>query len=340
MPDTIPFSPSILATHALFDVRSPGEFEEDHIPGSVNVPLLLDDERAIVGTLYKQEGPGAARLKGLQLSAHRFPAMVTEIVGVAGGRPIAVSCWRGGLRSRSVVTLLRLCGIFAVQLEGGYQSFRRAVVSFFEECPFAPRLVILHGMTGVGKSELLRRLSGRGHAVVDLEGIARHRGSAFGGFGLSQEISQKRFETLLWDAFRSLPPRGAIILEGESRRIGRYFLPGRLPDAMAAARTVWCSASMETRVERLMNEYARPSYREEILAALERIRKRLGEQRCRELREMVESWRVREFTERLIEWYYDPLYYRSPIRKPDLTVGLDSYDGAIDRLEPFLAAVD
>lgn len=340
MPDTIPFSPSILQTHAVIDVRSPAEFSEDHIPGSVNVPLLLDDERAIVGTIYKQEGPGAARLKGLQLSAHRFPAMVAEIVEAAGERPLIVTCWRGGLRSRSVVTLLELCGIRAVQLKGGYQSFRRAVVSFFEESPFAPRLVILHGMTGVGKSELLRRLAERGHAVVDLEGIARHRGSAFGGVGLSQDISQKRFETLLWDAFRLLPPQGPIILEGESKRIGRYFLPGRLPEAMANARTVWCSASMETRVERLMAEYGRPDYREVILSALGRIRKRLGDLRHRRLRDLVESWELSEFTRLLIQWYYDPLYYRSPIQNPDLNVSLESYDDALAVIEPFLAAVD
>lgn len=341
MIQTIPFTPSLPDTHSIIDVRSPAEFADDHIPGSLNIPLLNDGERAIVGTVYKQLGPRTARLKGLELVSHRFPEMVSRIIDAArDGRPLVISCWRGGLRSRSVVTLLDLCGVRALQLAGGYQSYRRSVVSFFEEVPPAKRFVVLHGMTGVGKSALLPLLAERGVGVIDLEGIAHHRGSAFGALGLSQDFTQKRFESSLWDAFRRLPPDGAIVIEGESRRIGRYYLPGRLFDAMGGGKIVWCTASRKTRVSRLAGEYARREYRDDILTSLDRIRKRLGDQRWRELRLLIDRWEVEPFTERLMDWYYDPLYYRSPIERPDLILDLESLDHAADRLLRFLTTGD
>ncbi|GAB4294212.1 MAG: tRNA 2-selenouridine(34) synthase MnmH [Desulfuromonadia bacterium] len=334
---TLPFTPSLLESHTIIDVRSPSEYGEDHIPTSLNIPLLNDEERAIVGTIYKEKGPREARITGLGLVSHRFPEMVSRIVETAGEKPLVICCWRGGLRSRSVVNLLDLCGIHAAQLAGGYQSFRRSVLSFFEDVPSADRFVVLHGMTGVGKSALLTILAERGEDVIDLEGIAHHRGSAFGGFGLFQDFSQKRFETDLWDAFRKLSPDRAIVMEGESRRIGRYYLPGKLFEAMARARTVWCVASRPTRIRRLAGEYARQEYRGEILASLDRIRKRLGDERHRELRRLIDRWEVEAFTERLIDWYYDPLYYRSPVEHPDLVLDLESLEDAADRLRQFLA---
>ena len=136
MTTILPFHQSLLDTHLLVDVRTPLEYAEDHLPGAINVPLLTNEERVEIGTLYKQTGPHEARMRGLELTAHRFPAMVAEIAAAAAGRPILVYCWRGGLRSKTVVAILELTGFVAVQLQGGYKAFRNHVTSSFE--PFRP----------------------------------------------------------------------------------------------------------------------------------------------------------------------------------------------------------
>ncbi|AJE03749.1 tRNA 2-selenouridine(34) synthase MnmH [Geobacter pickeringii] len=340
MPQTVPFHESLLDTHLPVDVRTPLEFEEDHIPGALNVPLLTNEERVEIGTLYKQVGPLEARRRGLELTAHRFPAMVAEIVAHAAGRPILVYCWRGGLRSKTVTSILDLTGHDAVQLVGGYKAFRTVVTEYFE--PFRPPapLVVLHGMTGIGKTTLLLKLAAAGHSTVDLEGLANHRGSAFGELGLSQSLTQKRFETLLWDAFRRLPADRPVIVEGESRRIGRMTLPGNLYEVMRESVKIWCVASVETRVARLMEEYGLPEYREGMAEALLRIRKKLGGDRYEELAGHLERWEMAPFMEGLIRGYYDKLYYKTREWTEDATIALEDFDAAQRELEQFLATRD
>ncbi|HEU0264554.1 MAG TPA: tRNA 2-selenouridine(34) synthase MnmH, partial [Geobacterales bacterium] len=203
---TLPFLPAYLESHCVVDVRTPLEFSDDHLPGAINVPLLTDDERVEIGTLYKQQGPLVARRRGLERTAHRFPAMVEQISTAANGRPLLVYCWRGGLRSGTVAAILDLTGFEVIRLEGGYKGFRQQVTSFFE--PYLPQgpVVVIHGMTGIGKTTIISHLKGSQLAVVDLEALASHRGSAFGELGLTQNLSQKRFETLLWDELRRIPP--------------------------------------------------------------------------------------------------------------------------------------
>jgi len=335
---TVSFHESLLDTHLVVDARTPLEFEEDHLPGAINVPLLSNEERVEIGTLYKQAGPLEARRRGLELTAHRFPAMVAEIAAAAAGRPILVYCWRGGLRSKTITTILDLTGFDAVQLVGGYKAFRHVVTRYFE--PFRPPapLVVLHGMTGVGKTTFLLQLAGAGHSVVDLEGLARHRGSAFGSLGLIHDLSQKRFETLLWDAFRKLPADKPVLLEGESRRIGRITLPGNLYDVMRESVKVWCSASVETRVARLIAEYGLPAYRTGMAEALERIRKKLGGDRYEEIRGYLERWEMVPFMEGLIRHYYDKLYYKTREWSEDATISLEDFAAGRRELEEFLNA--
>lgn len=337
MPQTVVFNETLLDSHLAVDVRTPLEFAEDHIPGAINVPLLSNEERVEIGTLYKQTGPHAARVRGLELTAHRFPAMVAEIAAAANGRPILVYCWRGGLRSKTVTSILDLTGFRAVQLAGGYKAFRGHVISYFE--PFRPPgpLVVVHGMTGIGKTPFLLGLKNREFTVIDLEGLACHRGSAFGELGLSQNLSQKRFETLLWDAFRKAPPGKPILVEGESRRIGKVSLPGNMYDLMRESVKVWCEASMETRVERLIEEYARPEYREGMAAALERIRKRLGGGKYAEIAGYLERWEMGPFMSALVRDYYDKVYYKTREWREDFTLSLEDYGKAGMELEGFLA---
>lgn len=332
MPCSIDFNTALLSTHCIVDVRTPLEFAEDHLPGAINVPILTNPERVEIGTLYKQQGPQIAKERGLQLTCHRFPAIVATIAEAAAGRPVLVYCWRGGLRSESVALLLEMTGYPVVKLSGGYKSFRAVVTAFFEDfTPPAP-LVVLHGMTGSGKTEFLQRLARNGWSTVDLEGLARHRGSAFGSLGMGEQPSQKQFETSLWDAFRTLAPKRPIILEGESKRIGRLTLPGNLYEVMAENAKIWCEVSVETRVNRLATEYARETYRQPMAEALERISRKLGGEQYASLKQMLDSWDVTALARGLIENYYDRLYYRVRRWEPDGIISLEEYGVAEEQL--------
>ena len=337
MPATTLFNETLLDSHLPVDVRTPLEYQEDHLPGAINVPLLSNEERVEIGTIYKQQGPHLARERGLQLTAHRFPAMVQSIAESANGRPLLVYCWRGGLRSKTVTSILDLTGHEAVQLVGGYKSFRNQVAEYFH--PFIPKspLVVLHGMTGIGKTTFLMRLKEKGCSIVDLEGLACHRGSAFGQLGLNQTLTQKRFETLLWDELRKAPAHLPLIIEGESERIGRVSLPGDFYPKMGAGIRIWCSASLETRVQRLIDEYGLPEYKEDMGAALQRIRKKLGGKICDELADHLERWEMEPFMKGLVCDYYDKVYYKNRTWEGDYNLCMEDFDQAALDLANFLA---
>lgn len=337
MPESVPFTENLLHTHCIVDVRTPLEFAEDAIPGAVNVPLLTNEQRVEIGTIYKQVGPHPARIRGLELTSARFPEMVSTIASHADGRPILVYCWRGGLRSRTTTTILDLTGYNAVQLAGGYKAFRNRVSAYFEDFSPPSPLVVIHGMTGIGKTTFLELLAQRGHTVIDLEGIACHRGSAFGALGLSQEhLTQKSFETTLWKAFHDIAPGRPIILEGESRRIGKLFLPGNLYDVMRESLKVWCTASMETRVKRLIGEYGRPEFKDGMAEALGRISRKLGGDNHRELLGHLDAWELEPFMAGLMERYYDRLYYKTKEWTEDFSLSLEDFEEAAVELDRHL----
>jgi len=338
VPPTIEFDETLLDTHLLVDVRTPLEYQEDHLPGAINLPLLDNDERVEIGTLYKQTGPHAARIRGLELTAHRFPELVRRIAEAAAGRPIVVYCWRGGLRSKTVASILELTGYPVRQLVGGYKAFRNRVSAFFEPYTPAVPLVVLHGMTGTGKTTFLLQLKDKGFSVIDLEGLACHRGSAFGQLGLVQDLTQKRFETLLWDALRKAPQGVPLVVEGESQRIGRVSLPGNFYETMQQGVKIWCHASSQTRVARLIEEYALPEYRDEMGQALERIRKKLGGVHYEELAGNLERWEMEPFMQGLIDNYYDKVYYKTRSWTEDHRLSLEDYERAAEELHGFLKA--
>lgn len=325
MPEKVAFSPSLLDSHCIIDARTPLEFAEDHLPGAYNVPILTNEERVEIGTIHKHQGPQAARMRGLELTCGRFAALAREAIDVAAGRPLLVYCWRGGLRSLSLAILIESCGYPVLRLQGGYKAFRNQVVDYFEDfTPPAP-LIVIHGMTGSGKTTFINGLDRTRWTVIDLEGLARHRGSAFGAMGLGEQPTQKRFDTLLWDALRQAPPGKPIVLEGESQRIGRITLPGNVYDIMAASCKVWCSVSVDTRVRRLTEEYAHPEYRQPMAEALERIKKKLGGSGYAALQELLEGWDIPGLARGLVERYYDKLYYRHRPWTPDAEIELEDF---------------
>jgi len=330
------FKSELLETHCIVDVRTPLEFAEDHIPGAINIPLLSNEERIEIGILYKQQGPHMARVRGLELTSHKFPTITHEVARVADGKNILVYCWRGGLRSKTVATILELAGFKAFQLHGGYKAFRNHVSSYFED--FTPKrpLVVLHGMTGIGKTTLLSILNKDGESIIDLEGLACHRGSAFGSLGISQEhITQKHFETILWNVFRNLPDKRPIFIEGESRRIGKLYLPGNLYEVMQASCKVWCTASIETRVKRLTKEYGKEEYRQELFDSLLKIKKKLGGDKFAEINSYLSEWNMEMFMQELIVSYYDKLYYKVREWKEDLVLSMEEFETAAIELKNF-----
>lgn len=322
----------------LVDARSPAEYAEATIPGAINVPILDDAERAEIGTLYKQQGRQAARRRGVELVAPKIPALVEQVAAArpAGSPPAVVFCWRGGMRSKALVQFLELAGIPARQVSGGHKGFRSLVRDYFELGEWG-RLIVLRGLTGVGKTSLLQRLAAIGYPVVDLEGLANHRGSAFGHLGLPPQPTQRMFEALLWDALRRIPPSGYALAEGESRHIGRLALPQRVHQALQAETSIWVEVPLEQRVRNILADYpARDHLREEFAKPIQALRERLGRQVVEELTGLLRQGEWEELVRRLMIRYYDPLY-RHTFPERRIEVAIDDEAAGVTRLQ---AAID
>ncbi|MFO1175840.1 MAG: tRNA 2-selenouridine(34) synthase MnmH [Paracoccaceae bacterium] len=245
-----------LGFDTVIDVRSPAEYAEDHLPGAINLPVLDDEERARVGTIYKQQSPFLARKVGAALvarnAARHLEGPLSDLSG--GWRPL-VYCWRGGQRSGSFATILSQVGWRVGVLEGGYKTWRGLVVEALNDQPPPARLWVLDGNTGSAKTELLARLAGQGHQVVDLEGLANHRGSLFGHMPGGQP-SQKAFEGRLALELARLDPSRPVIVEAESSRVGALMLPKQLWAAMCAAPRMRIVAPLAARARYLARAYA------------------------------------------------------------------------------------
>ena len=260
----------------LVDVRSPGEFDQGHIPQAINLPLFSDGQRAQVGTCFKQQGREAAVLLGLALVAPRLQELAQGLSALAQpGHPLRLHCWRGGMRSSSMAWLASSLELPVVLLDGGYKAFRRWVLASFER-PLP--LLLLAGRTGTGKTDLLQALALRGQAVVDLEGLANHRGSSFGGLGMAPQPSSEHYENLLAAALLALQGCSPIWLEAESAQVGRCRIPGALWRQMGEAPAIEIQRSQQERVGQLVATYG-PHGQEALGAATARISRRLGPQR-------------------------------------------------------------
>ncbi|MEO0855166.1 MAG: tRNA 2-selenouridine(34) synthase MnmH, partial [Cyanobacteria bacterium J06648_11] len=278
MPQTLSLAEFLAAPGVILDVRSPAEFEQGRIPGAVNLPLFENDERAQVGTCYKKQGREAAIELGLALVGPKMADLLKQAKDKASDRRVRVHCWRGGMRSSSVAQLLEMAGLTAITLRGGYKTFRRWCLSQFDR---AKPILILGGMTGSGKTDILHALAELGEPVLDLEGLANHRGSSYGGLTQPPQPSTEQFENtiaLQWHEYNSDRP---IWIEGESRAIGSCRIPQGLFDQMMNAPVVQVERSRAERVSYLIGMYG-DACNDELIAATERIRKRLGGARSKD----------------------------------------------------------
>ncbi|HZV71522.1 MAG TPA: tRNA 2-selenouridine(34) synthase MnmH [Saprospiraceae bacterium] len=260
----------------IIDVRSPLEFLAGHIPGAVNIPLFSDEERARVGTLYKQVSPETAMKEGLQIAGSKMNLLLEQAAPFLRNskKQTLIHCWRGGKRSEAVRWLFSFSGITSVKLEGGYKSFRNSALSFFNLIP--NELRILGGFTGSGKTEILNELAARGHQVIDLENLAHHKGSAFGSIGQKEQPSNEQFENNLFKAFLSLDPTKPIWLENESKSIGKVYVPDGLWKRMKDSMLYNIEVDKETRLDRILKDYADPSSGEMLKESFDKIYDRLG----------------------------------------------------------------
>lgn len=295
---------------ALIDVRSPGEYKHAHIPGAISMPLFTDEERSVVGTTYKQQSRQAAIKIGLDFFGPKMKAMVEQAEALFNGTPeqvktVVVHCWRGGMRSAAVAWLLDLYGFRVITLSGGYKAFRNWVLAQFEK---DRPLRILGGYTGSGKTPLLRELASIGQQVLDLEKIANHKGSAFGGIGEESQPSQEMFENIIALRLEQIPVGKEIWVEDESQRIGQRIIPNVFWDKMRSSPVYFLDIPFNQRLEYLVNTYG-SFEREKLADSIERIRKRLGGLETKNALEYLAEGKTKECFAILLK-YYDKLYHQ------------------------------
>lgn len=239
------------------NARTKEEYLEATIPGAVNIELLNYNERKIIGTIYKQESPKKAKLKGVELVSPKIPDLIAEVNQLNQKYDnLIIFCSRGGLRSKSLAEFSDLAGIEVYRLESGYKGYRHYIIDKLENYKFKGKISVLHGNTGVGKTYILKEMEKLGANIIDLEQIANHRGSAFGSIGLAKPYNQKYFESLLWQELESKDKKNEIIfVEAESRRVGHSVIPDFFNQAMKAGDNLLITASMEKRIENIYLEY-------------------------------------------------------------------------------------
>lgn len=293
----------LTASGPLLDVRSPGEYAHGHIPGAHNFPLFTDAERAQVGTCYKQQGRDAAVELGFDLLGPQLGDKVRQARAIAPEREVRVHCWRGGMRSGGVAWGLQLAGFQVATLAGGYKAFRRLARQVFG---MPRRLIVLGGMTGTGKTLILHELRQLGEQVLDLEGLANHRGSSFGSLDMPPQPSTEQFENVICDCLLQLDAARPVWIEAESRRVGVCRVPEELFQQMETAPTLEIVRPLEERLEILTEVYGQTD-RAELIAATERLRKRLGGQRTQAAVAGIRQESPREVCQILLD-YYDRTY--------------------------------
>lgn len=307
--------PSDLSIHSeVIDVRSPSEFAIDHIPGAINIPVLNDEERVKVGTLYNESPFEARKLGAGLISANASNALAGHFADKELDYNPLLYCWRGGMRSRSLTHILSSIGFKAHLLKGGYRSFRKFVVDdlnrILTETPL--ELTVLSGLTGVGKTRMLHSLQKRGEQILDLEGLANHKGSLLGSPQVGVQPSQKQFETRLWNALQSHDPQKKVWTEAESNRIGNVHCPPVLWKKLSQSKLIELKLPIAERCVLLREDYPHfcenPAALIELLEVLKRLR---GDKQVSQWQEQIANADWEAFLQSILVDHYD-LSYRKP----------------------------
>lgn len=288
----------------LFDVRTPAEFEQGHIPHAQNLALFSNEERVVVGTIYKKESPKAAMLRGLEFVGPKMRPLIEQVEASTTHKMVAVHCWRGGKRSGSVGWLLGMGGFEVQTIVGGYKAYRNHILQQFHTLDL--NLIILGGKTGAGKTKILKALAEKGEQVIDLEGLAHHKGSAFGFIGEAPPPSVEQFENNLFEALSQFDFSKRIWVENESRRIGKVLIPQGFWEQMQQSTLINIELPFEVRLGVSLENYTTQET-QELQKAFHNIRKRLGGLNLKNALTYLEEGNLRAAASIALK-YYDTQY--------------------------------
>lgn len=309
-------------TLPLADVRSEKEFIAGHVKNAVNIPVLNNEERRAVGIDYKENGQAAAIKTGFRLVGPRFLEIINSAEHLADGKELLVHCWRGGMRSSNFCQIIGMANIRTHQLEGGYKSYRERALTSYKE-PL--KLQVIGGLTGSGKSQVLKALEAKGEQIIDLEGLACHKGSVFGGLMMPPQPTTEQFQNDLFEDLMRLDPSRPVWIEDESIGIGNVFLPGGFWRQLSSAPVFDISAGKEARIERLVKEYGAAD-KNEFAAAMQSITRKLGGQHYKAAKEKLDEGDMSSTIEILLT-YYDKAYGAGLKKKEDRIKAFVSWDG-------------
>ncbi|WP_438979431.1 tRNA 2-selenouridine(34) synthase MnmH [Polynucleobacter sp.] len=301
---------------AIIDVRSPAEFALDHIPGAINLPVLNNEERIEIGTLYKQVSPFAAKKLGAAyVSRNIANHLESSLIDFPREWRPLIYCWRGGERSGAFTHILNRVGWKAMQLQSGYQGFRRVVIDGLDQAAKDFSFQVIAGMTGSGKTRILQEIGALGQQILDLEGLAIHRGSVLGNEPNIEQPSQKGFETNLWNALNQLDPNKIVFVESESKKVGGLHIPDPLMERIREGQCIELRSGTATRVSWLLREYRH------FLANPESFKQKLGLLTSRYGKVQISKWHdaidagdFESLVEELLVMHYDPSYQSSIVR--------------------------
>lgn len=297
------------------DVRSPLEFSEGSIPGAINMPILNNDERACVGTIYKNKSSEEAKIKGVEYASSKLSSIYEEVSSLTKQyKNIILFCWRGGLRSGTVSNFLSTLGLNVYQLEGGYKQYRKHVLEYFDKDLSKHSFIVLHGYTGVGKTLILEMLKNLNIPILDLERLVKNSGSVFGTVGYQHQspVTQKMFDALAFETLR-LSNNKYIVVESEGQRLGGISLPDGLFHAIVKGKHVLINTSIENRIEILVNDYvSKVSNCDTLLEnSIVHLKKRIGLEKVNKCISWIKEKEYAKVARELIVEYYDPLYKHS-----------------------------
>ncbi len=315
--------------YRIIDVRSPVEYASGTLPGAINIPLFNEEERGLIGTIYKHGGHAQAVDAGFACIEPKVAELLLAFQPLQG-QSLVICCARGGMRSLSIVNLLTQSGFAAWQLQGGYKKYRQDVLDCLEG--FSPRLIVIHGLTGTGKTRLLQKLS----QAIDLEDLAGHRSSLFGGLD-RQPSNQRTFESRLAEKIAALG-EAPYFIEGESRKIGRVFIPKPLALAMKQAVLVNISCSVETRIARIIEDYpvADEQVQQQMENILRSLKQKMGAGQVEKMCALLREGKLPELVRILLLEYYDARYGKSMSKyRFALELSAEELDEAAERLEAF-----
>lgn len=325
-----------LKNYILIDVRSPKEYSEELIPGAINIPSLLDEERAEVGTAYVRISKEKAKEIGIEKISKRLPTIFREINELSKKYDkLIFYCARGGMRSSTLEVLFNSLGYKTLKLEGGYKAYRQYILNNLSSKNENIKYIVIHGRTGEGKTKILEKLQEKGYSVLNLEKLANHKGSFFGGLCEDKKQSQKRFDGEIFNHLLN-NTKGYFLVESESKRIGDLYIPEPIYNSILTGTHIFVKTTMKNRIKNILEDYANASIKE-LEDCLLKVAKYISKEKYNKYHSLLLENKLAELSEILMKEYYDPLYDKGIDKHTyDLNIFYENIDEAVNKIINFL----